>query len=66
MLSLGVANIEFPIAVGSGIVTAMTWVTAVAQVRSLAWELPHVVDVAKNKNKNKTKLGIIVIWRHRE
>ena len=30
MLSLGVANIEFPIAVGSGIVTAMTWVTAVA------------------------------------
>ena len=27
--------------------------TAVAQVRSLAWELPHAVGVAKNKSGKK-------------
>ena len=29
----------------------MALVTAVVQVQSLAWELPHVVSMAKNKNK---------------
>ena len=37
-------------------VTAAAWVTAVAQVRSLAWELPSAVDVAKKiKKKNFLK-----------
>ena len=31
----------------------MAGVTVVAQVRSLAQELPHAVGIAKNKNKNK-------------
>ena len=39
---------EFPcFTVGSGDVTAVAWITAEAQVQSLAWELPHAVDVAK-------------------
>ena len=32
---------------GSSIVTAATWVTAVAQVQPLAQELPHATGVAK-------------------
>ena len=35
----------------SSLVTAVNLVTAVVQVQSLAWELPHVVSMAKNKNK---------------
>ena len=32
--------------------TANAWVTAVAQVLSLAWELPHAVGTAKTKQNN--------------
>ena len=36
-------------------------VTAVAWVRSLAWELSHALGAAKkNLNKNKIKLAIIL------
>ena len=31
--------------------TAMAWVAAVAQGRSLAWELLHATGVAKKKEK---------------
>ena len=34
---------------GSGVVCAMAWVTAVEQVRSLAWELSHAADRAERK-----------------
>ena len=43
------AVLEFPggLAVqGSGIVSAVVWVTAVAWVQSLALELPHTVGLA--------------------
>ena len=30
-------------------VTAATWVTAVAQLQSLAWELPHALGVAEKE-----------------
>ena len=36
---------------GSGIVTAAAWVTAVAQVQSLARELPHATGEAKKRKK---------------
>ena len=35
---------------GSGVVTAVAWVTAVARVQALAWELLHVAGMAKKKN----------------
>lgn len=34
---------------GSGVVTAMTWVTTVAGVRFLAWECLRVACAAENK-----------------
>ena len=37
---------------GYSIVTAAAWIAAVAQVQSLAWELPHAAGVTKKK---KTK-----------
>ena len=37
---------------GSSIVTAVTWITAVAQVQSLAQEIPHAVGMSKTE---KTK-----------
>ena len=39
---------------GPSIATVATRVTAVAWIRSLAWELLHTVDVAK-KSKTKTQ-----------
>ena len=33
--------------------TVAPWVTAVAEVQSLAWELPHAAGTAKNKEINK-------------
>ena len=38
---------------GSSIVTAVVWVTVVAQVQSLAQELPHAVDMAKKKKERE-------------
>ena len=34
---------------GSGVVTAVAWVTAVARVQALAWELLHVAGMVKKK-----------------
>ena len=34
---------------GSSTITAAAWETAMAQVRSLAWELLYAVDAVKNK-----------------
>ena len=39
---------------GSGIVTAMAWVAAELWVQSLALELLHAVDIAKNKSETKS------------
>ena len=36
-----------------GVATAVAWVAAVAQVRFLAWELPHAVGVAKKTQQPK-------------
>lgn len=44
---------EFPDSLaddGSSIITAVHWVIAVAQVLSLAWELPWAMGKAKNNN----------------
>ena len=38
---------------GSGIVTAEAQVTAVVQVWSLAWELPHAVGMVKEREREK-------------
>ena len=40
---------------GFGIATAAAWVTAVAQIQSLAQELSYAVDVAILKQTNKQK-----------
>ena len=37
---------------GSDIVTAVTLVTTVGQVQSLAWEIPQATGVKKKKGKN--------------
>ena len=39
---------------GSGIVTALTQVTAMARIQSLSWELPHASGAARNNNNKKT------------
>ena len=36
-----------------GIVIAVTWVTAVVEVQSLAQELPYILDMGKKKEKKK-------------
>ena len=44
---------EFPsdsVGLRSGVVTAMAQVIGEARVRSLAWELPHTVNLAKKNN----------------
>ena len=38
---------------GSGSATAVAWISAVAQIRSLAWELPYAARVEQKKKKNK-------------
>ena len=40
---------------GSGIVTAVAWVTAVARVQSLAWELPDAMGMAKTATATSDK-----------
>ena len=40
---------------GSGIAAAVAWITAVAQIQSLAWELPYALGRPKKKTKTKTK-----------
>ena len=45
---------EFPggaVDSGSGVVTAVVWITAVARVQSLTQELPHAVGIAKKRRK---------------
>ena len=39
------------------VVTAVAWVTAVVQVQSLAWEIPHAMGAAKNKTKTAPSLA---------
>ena len=39
--------------IGSGVVVAVAWVTAVVQVGSLAQEFPHATSVAKKKKKGQ-------------
>ena len=54
-------DLEFPCgsaSEGSGIVTAIAQVTAVAQVGFLACELPYAAGVAPKQKQNKT------IWSH--
>ena len=41
------------------VVSAAAWVTAVAQVESLASELPHAVHVAKKTPETKDPLKFI-------
>lgn len=38
---------------GSGVATAMTWVTAAAEIQSLAWGLPYATGLAIIKKKRK-------------
>ena len=38
---------------GSGSATAVAWISAVAQIQSLAWELPYAARVEQKKKKNK-------------
>jgi len=38
---------------GSGLVSAVAWVTAVVGIRSLAWELPHAHGCSKEKKKKR-------------
>ena len=44
---------------GFSIAAAVAWVTAVAQIQYLAWELPYAVGPAiKKKKKKKKKYGV--------
>ena len=46
------------------IVNAVAWVTAVARVQSLVWELPHSASVAKkNLGKNRMKYVRLLHWK---
>ena len=38
---------------GSSAVIAVAWVTAVAQVQSLAQELPHAIGMAEKRRRKK-------------
>ena len=40
---------------GSGVATAASWVTAVARIQFLAWELPYAVGAAIKKKKKLSK-----------
>ena len=42
--------------------TAVAWVTAVAQVQSLAWELPHAADMVKKKKKYGKYYHMRHVW----
>ena len=46
---------------GSSIVTAVAQLTAVAWVRSLAWELPYAAGVAKKTPQTKNKQVAFII-----
>ena len=49
---------EFPgdsVSQGSSVATAVAWVAAMAQIQSLAPELPQAVGAAKKKKKQKRK-----------
>ena len=51
-MTLEGGTLEFsagPVGQGSGGVTVVAWVAAVAQVQSLAPKLPHATGTAKNK-----------------
>ena len=50
----------------SSVVTTVAWVATVGRVPSLAWELPHAVDVARKKEKEKEKMQfkLAVIFRY--
>lgn len=39
----------WPSVYGFGVVTSVAW------IRSLAWELPHAIDMAKKQNKPKNR-----------
>ena len=51
---------------GSGVVTAAAQVAAVAQVQSLAQQLPYAVSMAKKQTKqtkNKRQQMLVWMWR---
>ena len=44
---------RWPSSWGLGGVTAVAWVAAVAEVRSLVWQLSHAMGTAKRKKERK-------------
>ena len=40
---------------GSGIGAAVSWVTAAAQIQSLAWEIPYAAGAAIKKKREREK-----------
>ena len=40
---------------GSGIAAAVAWVTAAAQIQSLAWEIPYAAGAAIKKKREREK-----------
>ena len=49
----------------SGIITAVAWVSAVAQIQSLAWGLPRAAGTAKKKTKNKKTKPVCFSQSHK-
>lgn len=49
---------------GSGIVTAIAWVIAVARVQSFARELPHATSIAPHPQKNKPRMALSCVSPH--
>ena len=45
-------------------VTAVAWVTAVARVQSLAWELPQARGGPRSKRKKKNQLQALTCKNH--
>lgn len=48
---------------GSGIITAVPWVTAMVRVLSLAWELPETMDGCSQKKteKKRNQLSLLLV-----
>ena len=44
---------------GFSIAAAVAWVTAVAQIQYLAWELPHAVGPAIKKKKRRRRKSMV-------
>lgn len=50
---------QWPVGYGSGIVSAVAQFTALVCVRSLAWEHPYAIGMAKKTKPNKQKYDLI-------